>query len=911
MTGPNRWERSCFVRGWAAFCVGVILATANVAFAESRAERYDIHIVEARLGAALTALALQTDKQLFFPYDLADAQGVHPVSGNYTVDEALDLMLRDTGFSGGLTDSGVITISRVASTDSEGETMGARDQKSSPNKRKGLLGILAAAFSVGAGAQETADTDKEDFGEELEEIVVTGTNIRGVENPTVPIIQFDREAIELSGAATVEDFLRTVPQNFQGISPVAGDSANPNGGNGSNPLLGTSVDLRGLGAGSTLSLLNGRRLAATGDASFVDVSVLPLGAIERVDVQTDGASAVYGTDAVGGVVNFITRRDYEGFDVNARYGTVTDGSREEFGVGAAGGTSWGGGGFFLGVDYLDQTPLRVDERDFVDTTIANPEGTFGPEAEKVSAIASLNQSITDRLSISIDSLYSERDAKIQQIILGQWTFDSSQEAIYANTRISYDFAPEALLDVFLDYGREKGEALNSATTSSTGRINELVTFEATLSGSLEFLPAGEIAYAIGASYREEENELLTNGEAVRDPFSRETTAVYGELLVPLIGDEMGVPFVQSFDVSLAGRYEEYSDFGDTSNPKLGLAWTVNGQLLLRGSYSESFRAPPLRAINGDVSALLLAYPAGIFYTAGEPLPAQDPRLNDGFFYTIIPTSVSNPFLSEETAETLTIGVEYQPQFIDGLTASIGYFSIEYTDRIEAVQVNDILVLPEFGDFFDAPPNINELNAFLSAAEQSGNLNSLLPDPIDNEDIQIWFNSGFQNLSERNVEGFDFTTRLDRSLGLGDISAGLNLTYMMAYEVRPTETATIVDQVNTAYRPPEFKLRADANWSLGGFTVFGALNYVGEYQSVPDNDAAVDIDSWLTLDAAISYELGEGRGDMFDGVRFGLNVRNLFDEEPPFFEQPSDGLNFDSVNADPFERVLTFTVAKQF
>lgn len=306
--------------------VFLVIATAAPAIAQEN-QTHEFDIDKKELGEALTEFGIATGNQVLFKD--ADVRGktANGVEGVYTSKEAVEALLENTGVDYRVDGNGTLLVG------SEYVRRASLGEETTPTP------FRVAQVETTSSREEVDERDNKEEALVVDTIIVTGTNIRGVENPTSPVLQFDRDDIDLSGAVTVEDFLRTVPQNFSSTTPIAQDSEN-DFVSISNPLAGTSVDLRGLGAGSTLTLLNGRRMSASGAGSFVDVSVLPLGAIERVDVLTDGASAIYGADAVGGVVNFITRKDYEGFEINGRYGTVTEGSKDEYSVGGAGGFQW-------------------------------------------------------------------------------------------------------------------------------------------------------------------------------------------------------------------------------------------------------------------------------------------------------------------------------------------------------------------------------------------------------------------------------------------------------------------------------------------------------------------------------------------------------------------------------------------
>jgi iron complex outermembrane receptor protein len=171
------------------------------------------------------------------------------------------------------------------------------------------LALLAAGITGSAAAQDTP-------AQQLERITITGSSIKRVESETaLPVSVITREQILKSGATNVEDVLRRIGAN----TGLQSDSTQGAG------YAQSFANLRGLGPNSTLVLLNGRRMAnfafgSIGGNSSVDLNSIPFAAIDRIEVLRDGASAVYGTDAVGGVINFITRKDYDKGELTLKYG---------------------------------------------------------------------------------------------------------------------------------------------------------------------------------------------------------------------------------------------------------------------------------------------------------------------------------------------------------------------------------------------------------------------------------------------------------------------------------------------------------------------------------------------------------------------------------------------------------------
>ena len=199
-------------------------------------------------------------------------------------------------------------------------------------QRKKVAVALAWAFGVGSAAVLSSGTALAAD----ERITVTGTNIRQTDVETASPVQIiTREAIERSGLKTVADVIHTIPGNNNGTITDAFTNGFGAGGQ--------AVSLRALGAASTLVLVNGRRMAVYGFAddgqrAFVDLSQIPLDAVERVEVVKDGASAIYGSDAIAGVVNIILRNDYQGASVNASYGTSYKGDGDTWHASVTAGT---------------------------------------------------------------------------------------------------------------------------------------------------------------------------------------------------------------------------------------------------------------------------------------------------------------------------------------------------------------------------------------------------------------------------------------------------------------------------------------------------------------------------------------------------------------------------------------------
>ncbi|MFC4820786.1 TonB-dependent receptor plug domain-containing protein [Dokdonella ginsengisoli] len=231
-----------------------------------------------------------------------------------------------------------------------------RVPRRNPARNALFLGISAA---VAAQAAPVAAQDAQNQGpdtQRLGTVVVTGSRIRRVDLETAnPVVTIDKAAIERSGKLTVGDLLQNLPS-------VAGAGSNPSvnnsGGDG-----GTYIDLRGLGAQRTLILINGHRIMQI-PGNSTDVNQIPASAIERMEVLGDGASSVYGSDAIGGVVNFVLRSDFQGVELQADYGISDrdDGQRQGYSV--MFGHNSEKGNLTVGVNYNKQEIASAANRPF-------------------------------------------------------------------------------------------------------------------------------------------------------------------------------------------------------------------------------------------------------------------------------------------------------------------------------------------------------------------------------------------------------------------------------------------------------------------------------------------------------------------------------------------------------------------
>lgn len=223
-------------------------------------------------------------------------------------------------------------------------------------KHKLVTIAISLALTSIASAQDSS-IEKDD----VERIIVTGSYIKRTSvDAAEPVQVLDRNFIESSGATTVSELIGKLAISSGAENQADSFTQASTQGTG-------NVNLRGLGLSSTLVLINGRRQTISGgitnDGSvFVDTSHIPVDAIERIEVLKEGAASTYGSDAIAGVVNFILRKDFEGFELNAGVSKVTDGAQKDTDIGFLWGAEFDNTYITVSGHYLDRTPLTIGDR---------------------------------------------------------------------------------------------------------------------------------------------------------------------------------------------------------------------------------------------------------------------------------------------------------------------------------------------------------------------------------------------------------------------------------------------------------------------------------------------------------------------------------------------------------------------
>ena len=908
-----------------AAVISSVLATS--AIAQARSYRFDI--ANEPLSRALRSYSQIAEQEIIFTEDVVAGFGAPTVKGEFTPQEALEKLLEGTGLIAARSPSGAIMIRRV---DKAPRQEGFRPI-SIATDAGGSAGITqttseASAFSVG---EENVGTQAamEDAGAssksvvELEEVLVTGTNIRNVTDQFSPVISVDRDYLDTSGFATVGDFIAQLPQNFGG-----GTSATADRGAGSPSGVGAStVNLRGMGSGATLTLLNGRRMAPSGTVgNYVDISAVPTAAIERVDVLTDGASAIYGSDAIAGVVNFILRKDYNGAETRVRLGTKTEGDANDYQIGQTFGISNERGRALLSYEYSSTDALNASDRRY--TAMLGDLHEILPASDRNAAFFSGGLPLGSSVELFMDLNYSDRHSRqvtnfnrggrLTVTDVKNWggaagavaQLGGEWRAEIAATSSTTDFRS-------IDYYRP---TLDGYGGSDMWNDESVWSVDTKAEGPLFTWWGGTVRAMIGSQYREESHDgandfldelgaLMNQRQMVADN-DRQVSAAYTEIYAPLVSEANGVPGVRSLALNVAGRYEDYSDFGTTFNPKFGVLWSPVQGLTLRGSYGKSFRAPPMYMLIENINFV-------------DIVDYIDPEVPSGRSVAAYVAGNSRDLKAEESTSWL-FGLDFRPAFAPGFSASITYYDIEYSGRIATPYAELDSETYEFYDFplpVDRNVDLARLQSWAAQATYpSLNYTTLFPwlSQSELEDATVLLRVFPTNTAVSRMSGIDANLSYDFSIGESRVLTALNASYALESENQFSPLLAAVKTYDRMFYPAPLRMRGGAMWSLGGISANLFANYVASYDDDRVLNAPVRrVDDWLTFDLSLQYDFDRvGSAGLLSGTKLTLSVNNILDKVPPrvaygLSVTESSEVAYDSANADPDGRMIALQLIKQW
>lgn len=988
-----------------ASLLAISIAAPALAAPSTPSRQVDISIPQGPMGASLFKLAQQTGVQIMFTSQMVAGLTAPALSGRMTPEEALNRLVAGSGLE--VRRAGVKVL-----------VLSGRDAR--------VLPVAAAPGEILLAPSSSAPDAPAEEPTQLSEIIV-GSHIRGVKDSASPVVVLDRELLDREGRATVADALAALPQNFGGTATeqTLRTGADPLGTNASEA---SGVNLRGLGADATLVLVNGRRLAGTGlRGDFADLSSIPMSAVARIEVLLDGASALYGSDAVGGVVNIVLRDRFDGAETRIMGAAPTRGGATQFQFGQTFGKTWDSGHLVVSYEHSLRDRLAGRDRDVSGNAdlrtlggtdhrryyaspgnilrsgapaYAIPAGQDGTALTPASFVAgqinlenylgsydlmsrqrrdalylSFAQDVTSNIEISGEGRASRRQfngrgsAQYASIVVTSAnpyfvspTGASSETIAYSFQRelggsrdvgtadtLGFSLGGQARLprdwrlDAYGAYGVELLDLMSSGLLHS-GRLNEATgrvaddpatsfrtsvdgyfnpfigqgsnprsildfvtsgwsrrktrgetkSLNLKLDGTIIELPAGPLALAVGAQTRTEGlrsgGETFTSGASASPntykDMSRSVNAAFAEVRVPIFSASNRRAGLERLELSAAVRHEDYGGDVKSTDPKIGLIWTPVTGATLKASYGTSFRAPALTEMN-------------------------DPEI---FAPTILPNGSAsvismlmyggNKDLKPETAESKAITLDLAPAAWGGLKTSLTVYETKFQNRIGQPGRENLLTVlsaAEFAPFrtFVSPTTSAADYALIQSMIDAPN--SYAKGVFTTASYGAIVDARWVNTGEVLVRGVDLSGRYATRIGEDPLVFSGSASWLVNYKRKVTPSSRAVELAGQVGSPADLRLRASAAWTHDAITTTLSLNHVGDLHDATGKRVA----AWNTADLNLSYT---PRGGRLAGLTLGLNVANLTDEDPPFYDSAL-GIGYDATNANPIGRVVSLQLTK--
>lgn len=832
--------------------------------------------------------------------------------------------------------------------------------------------LISGAAATAAMTAPTAFAAEEEA--KVERISVTGSRIKRSDlEGASPVTTITAADMKLEGNFTVADALRNSNLNsFGSFSERSGSSAQSQ----------ATIDLRGAGSDRTLVLIDGKRFpgSPTLGGGSANLNAIPMAAVERIEILTDGGSSTYGSDAIAGVVNIIMKKNFQGLEFN-----VGGGSRErdggltskEFSVVA--GYEMDKGNITFAFDHQDRDGISDGARDYtaakinggydtaqayVDTdgwsiygaTIASPDFSEAQASAQCDALVaqygedvfrkvkadvdwgpgsnycmyaygnvSYNKASIDRNTVYVDSNYEvaedvewfgrimftqnnsfgryappaaawnnmaadnphnpygevtkgyfrwvdigTRDGSVddynQDYLTGlrgtisAWN-DASWEFYYHYNKADNKSIGEYYLSYSglayneangIDLGSEAGVNNMKATTLTQSRA-EFHQYNGGIGFEAFELPGGEVSHYFGMEYFEQDFSETYDAQSEAGLIGGSAgNSASGDRQVFAVFYEAALPIIDSVEVNIAARFDNYSDFGNNVSPKVSARWQALDNVVVRASYSEAFRAPRLDQLNA--SNTFSAESGKDYPFCGSNNVDKCPTKQ---FDTYIS---SNDQLDAETSDYINFGVAWD--VTEQFSIKVDYFNLNIDNAISQRSVTNVMRGISNGAL--TPDNTFYVER---APTTTGNLGKVLS-----------IGTGYANGDTLQIEGVDVSLAGSFETSFGDFSVNWNNSFVLDYTEEQVGGAESQNSAGWEGQP-DYKSVFTTIYRVSDHSFSWNMNYTSSTYADEDaiNNGSVlvpegDLDSWLIHNINYTYDIGN-----FGAIS--LAVNNLTDEDP--------------------------------
>ena len=626
--------------------------------------------------------------------------------------------------------------------------------------------------------------------------------------------------------------------------------------------------------------------------------------------MTDGASAIYGSDAVAGVVNIVTRRAFEGAETSARYGQSTDGGAGHSTASQLFGHTWTDGNALIDYEYDDEQGLDASQRSWIGPE--NGPYSLVPENHRQSVYLAGTQDIGALTTISLSTLYSTREFKTDGLQLSTDGFVPNSE--YASGHANL-FWSAATID------RELPSAWNvtgAATHSSMNQFRSAAVFPdgpsgahvgSTLAADSDISdieveaggPAGgALRVALGAGYRSESfRDAVPSIEPLAPVEERRTDlSAYAEATLPIIDGESTFTWARRLEISGAYRLDSYSHFAAAHNPKLGWAWEPKAGLTVRGTAGTSFKVPLISQLDAPTTS----------YTTF--LPSNEPG---GKPSDVLVINGGNPLLHSQNSRSITTGIDWAPLNLPAVRGSVTYFNVTYDDRIQSQNIEDkpLGSQPQLLPLSSLNPSLDAVIPYFQSPGFQQDAAGLGP-----SGVAAIVDNQLANATSTIEQGFRIDARYGHEATPGRFDLWLSGVYLIEDRTQAATYVPETDVVGTIGEPPRLRLRGSLSWQRGLLAANLMVNYVGAYENSLFRPAE-SVASWTTANLALILNLPD-EPSLTQGLHLALNIDNITNRRPPFVSTPAGDLAigrspipFDGTNASPVGRFLSLQLSKRW
>jgi iron complex outermembrane receptor protein len=475
-------------------------------------------------------------------------------------------------------------------------------------------------------------------------------------------------------------------------------------------------------------------------------------------------------------------------------------------------------------------------------------------------------------------------------------------------------APSAAINFYDPSATPNLDVIRALANSETAAEGKDRLFQARLiaDGTLFTLPGGDVRLAGGYEFLEETFEQRIappNGVigAVKNvawtPYSRNVHSLFGEIQVPVFGEANRTAGLYSLVLSASVRYDHFSDFGNTTNPKFGVTYKPAAWLALRGNYSTSFNAPGTVDQLGAQRNSISFFPLNAFIKPGD-----------------VPTVVgsiavqgANPGLKPQTAKIWSIGTDVDPDFIPGLHASATYYDVKFKNLI-TVPSSSAAIFTNFPDNVISNVtgvSVAQLRAFEALAPNGPSV--IEPLIAANRGVYELVNFLRGNYGTLEVRGIDFDVNYRHVTGFGGIDAAVSGNYQIerTQQIGPGATPSSAIGLPGDLVAPRMTLQATLGADIGNFRTQLTLNHVsGSDVTRAPNLPQDHVSAFDIFNLFFRYRV-PGDGLLLKDLAFTLNVNNVFDTDPPLYKTAGFGGNGFPQGEFTLGRLVMFGVSKSF